>query len=99
MKLVGTCFGDLWCEVRSGVSGLRSTTNWDPDWPEFPRLEAGDGGGEEGKRLAPRGTQRTPPPPGADDSHHRGRVCLEEKPKYISELVKLLRSSWESVAG
>lgn len=37
----------------------------------------------------PRGT------PGADGSHGRGCVCLEEKPKYISELVKLLRPSRE----
>lgn len=37
----------------------------------------------------PRGTAR------ADGSHRRGCVCLEEKPKYISELVKLLRPSPE----
>lgn len=33
--------------------------------------------------------------PGADVSHSLSFVCLEEKPKYISERVKLLRPSWE----
>lgn len=41
----------------------------------------------------PRGT------PGADGSHGPGCVCLEEKPKHISELVKLLRPFRERVAG
>lgn len=55
MKLVGTCLSCIWHEVCSGVSGLLCSTNWDPGWPEFPRLEAGGG-----KPMAPRGAQRNP---------------------------------------
>lgn len=40
LETSGNLFGYLWHEVHSGVSGLQSITNWDADWPEFPRLEA-----------------------------------------------------------
>lgn len=66
------------------VQGLPSTTNRDPGWPEFPGLEAA-GRLEVGSRGNPE------EPQGLMTVNGRGCVCLEEKPKYISELVKLLR--------
>lgn len=50
----------------------------------FPDLKPGGRKGE-GKRLAPGGAQRNPPPltsppPGADGRRGNGCVCLEEKP-------------------
>ncbi|KAI4584591.1 hypothetical protein MJG53_007870 [Ovis ammon polii x Ovis aries] len=65
----------------------------------FPDLKPG-GGGEKVSGWLPGEPRGRPPPthpqpPGADGSRGSGCVCLEEKPKYISELVKLLRPSRE----
>lgn len=65
-----------------------------------PVLHTGIRVGQSFSDLRLRGGGRLAPgePTGtrdADGSHRHGCVCLEEKPKYISELVKLLRPSRE----